>query len=243
MEVLREQVAAAIQGALPVIPPQDNGFEVGDILLVNRSQNPARGSRMSDEWFSPLNQNIRDFDIEYTPPPPSTATGVTSIALTKKNSLDAGIKAKLTGLFGLKSLFARSEDESITIELIDKTLTNGRTGLNKDVFFDDRKMDPMFQHPMNKESWISDGCGLVAFVEQSWSGDIQFKDSSGSAVSLGMVLWHPSLHRFHLQRALISILIRVRLDASKPAAWRLSGSRSPFSNLRWWRNSYTRGAP
>jgi hypothetical protein len=40
MEDLREMVATVINPALPAFPPQ-RGFKVGDVLLLNRNENPA----------------------------------------------------------------------------------------------------------------------------------------------------------------------------------------------------------
>jgi hypothetical protein len=99
MDDLRESVAAVIEPALPVFPPQRIGFKVGDLLLLNRNQNPAL-DRIHDGWFTALNQNISQFLPEFIPPqsPPADARQF-CCGSTKVSSLNVGMMAKASNLF------------------------------------------------------------------------------------------------------------------------------------------------
>lgn len=133
MDNLREKVAEAIKPGFPIVPPARIGFKVGDILLVNRDQNPALDC-IHDRWFSAANQNISTFLPAFTPPqlpPPDSAW------LSMGETIE--------------------DKEVIKLFIGCPTFTDARNTL-KGIFHDEGQMAGVLQAPQNRDSWIEDFC-------------------------------------------------------------------------------------
>ena len=182
MDHIREKLASRISNSLPILPPQATGFTVGDILLVNRDQNPAP-DRIHGGWFDAVNENISTF-LPFTPPQDSLPISAwISLGKTTEGSIDMGIKALLPSLFSVGGRFSRNREEVFKLFINVQTLTNARNPLN-DLFFDHGQMSRLFRNPGNRNNWIVRGRGVVAVVQQSWGGDIIFQDAGNRSFGL-----------------------------------------------------------
>jgi hypothetical protein len=169
MDDLREKVAMAIDAGLLLLPPKSHGFKVGDLLLLNRNQNPAQ-DKMHGGWFSALHQNISEFLTEFVPPQPDAALLLCGSTTLGSTFVSGG------------SRVARDRTATISLSVGSHTFTNARTAVNV-LYYDEGKMSSMFLRPGNTEAWIHKGRGVVAFVEQSWGGNMIYKDSTETAAS------------------------------------------------------------
>ena len=188
MDKLRKQVSIAQQGSLPILPPQAIGFKCGDLLTLDEGFEHPLKTPFHSGWFAPTGENLSDVLLskDTFTPPPYASTGMSEIncgSITAAE-LSIGFKSKVKGLFSAGA--GGNKGTNTEGELIIKSPSYASAIQELKGILHNRETKSRLFHEVNWGNWfgLEADVGVLAVVDRSWTGDLQFVYNDGKKRSL-----------------------------------------------------------